>query len=69
MPEKFRPERDSNPDVCDAGAMPMPIWELAVMWVYDRPADGGQLPVGLIAQLVDQLHQHRRGHGLSAVQA
>ena len=43
-PEKFRPERDSNPDLCDAGAGLYQLssqakWELVIMWVNDKPVD------------------------------
>ena len=36
--------RDSNPDLCDAGAMPCQLkyqanWELVVMWVDYTPVD------------------------------
>ena len=43
-----RPERDSNPDLCDAGAVLDQIsyqanWEMVIMWVYDEPVDSGYL--------------------------
>ena len=43
-PEKFRPERDSNPYLCEAGAVLHQLsyrahWELTVMWVDYKPAD------------------------------
>ena len=47
-PGKFRPERDSNPDLCDAGAVLYQLscqgnWELVIMWVYDKPVDSGYM--------------------------
>ena len=41
---KLRSERDSNPDLCDAGAVINHVshqanWELVIMWVYDKPVD------------------------------
>ena len=43
---KERPERDSNPDLCDAGAVLHQLsykahLELVIMWVYDKPIDSG----------------------------
>ena len=45
---KGRPERDLNPDLCDAGAVLYELsfqanWELVIMWVYDKPIDGGYM--------------------------
>lgn len=42
--EKFRPEWDSNHDLRDAGSVLYqlsfrPYWELAIMWVHDKPVD------------------------------
>ena len=39
---KERPERDSNPDLYDAGAVLNQLsylanWELVIIWVYDKP--------------------------------
>ena len=46
--KKFRPERDSNPDLCDAGALLYQFSyqansELVIMWVYDKPVDSGYM--------------------------
>ena len=45
-PEKFRPERDSNPDLCDASAVLYQLsyqanLELAIIWVNDKSVDSG----------------------------
>ena len=55
MPAKFRPERGSNPDLCDAGAELRQLsyqanWELVIMWIYDKPVDSGYMRIysGLI---------------------
>ena len=45
---KERPERDSNPDLCDAGAVLHQLsyqanWELVTKWVYDKPVNSGYL--------------------------
>ena len=42
--EKFRPKGDSNPDLCDAGAVLYQFsyrakWELIVIWVDYKPGD------------------------------
>ena len=42
------PERDSNPYLCDAGAVLHQLsnqanWELVTMWVNDKPADSGYI--------------------------
>ena len=47
-PKIFRPEQDSNPDLCDAGAVLHQLsdqanWELVIMWVYDKPVDSGYM--------------------------
>ena len=47
-PEKFKPEQDLNPSLCDASAVPHRLnyqanWELVTMWVYDKPADSGYM--------------------------
>ena len=47
-PEKFRPQWDSNADLCEACEVLYHLsyqanWELAVMWVYDNPVDGGYM--------------------------
>ena len=41
-----RPERDSNSDFYDAGAVLHQLryqanWKLVIMWVYDKPVDSG----------------------------
>ena len=43
-----RPERDSNPDFCDAGVVLHQLsnqanWDLVIMWVYDKPLDSGYM--------------------------
>ena len=43
-----RPERDANPDFCDAGAVLHQLryqanCELVIMWVYDKPVDSGYM--------------------------
>ena len=45
---KERPERDLNPDLCDAGAVLHQLsyaanWELVIMHVNDKPADSGYM--------------------------
>ena len=40
--KKFRPERDSNPDHCNASVVLYQLsywanWKLDIMWVYDKP--------------------------------
>ena len=45
--------RDSNPDLCDAGAVINHLshqanWELVIMWVYDKPVD---IQYGLINEI------------------
>ena len=47
-PEKFRPEWDSNADLCDAGVVLYHFsywanWELVIMWVYDKPVESGYI--------------------------
>ena len=49
---KFRPERDSNPALCNVGAVFNQLsyqanWELVIMWVYAEPVDS------VVAQLVE----------------
>ena len=49
-PEKFRPEWESNPVLCDASAVLdqlsyQAIWELVVRWVHDNPVYGGNYDV------------------------
>ena len=44
----MKSERDSNPDLCDAGAVLYQLsyqanWELVIMWVYDNPVDSGYM--------------------------
>ena len=44
--EQERPERDSNPDLCDAAAVLYQSsyqanWELVFIWVHDKPVDDG----------------------------
>ena len=46
--ERERTEWDSNPDLCDAGAVPHPLsyqanWGLVVRWVDDKPEDYGYI--------------------------
>ena len=41
-------ERDSNPDLCDAGPVLHQLnyqtnWELVIMWVNDKHVDGGYM--------------------------
>ena len=43
-PEKFTPEQDLNPALCDASAVPYQLnyqanWGLVIMWLYDKPVD------------------------------
>lgn len=45
-PEKYRPELESDPELCDASSMFHHLsyranWELAVMWIHDKPMDSG----------------------------
>ena len=40
-PEKFCPERYSNPDLCDADAVFHQLGYQVVMWVYDKLVDIG----------------------------
>ena len=45
-PEKFRPERYSNPDLYDDDAVLYQLrgqanWKPVIMWVYDKPVDSG----------------------------
>ena len=45
---KFRPKRDSNPDLHDSGAVFNQLsyqanWELAVAWVNDKSVDCGYI--------------------------
>lgn len=40
-PEKLRPQRDSNPDLCDADVVLFQLsnqahWKLAILWVHSR---------------------------------
>ena len=47
-PQEFSPEQDSNPDLCDSGAVLRQLpyladWELVTMWVYDKPVDSGYM--------------------------
>ena len=47
-PEKFWPEQDSNPDLCNAGAVLYQLsyqakWELVIIRVYDKPVDRGYM--------------------------
>ena len=44
--EKFKLERDSNPDLCDVGAVLFQLsfqvnWKLFIMWGYDKSVDNG----------------------------
>ena len=40
LPEKFRPERRFEPDLCDASAMPVQFnWKKVVTWVHCKPVD------------------------------
>ena len=44
MPEKSRLERDSYPDLCNAGTELFQLryqanWELIVVWVHDKAVD------------------------------
>ena len=46
--EKFRPERNSNPDLCNASAVTYQLshqanWQLIIMWVNDKPVDSGYM--------------------------
>ena len=43
-----RPEWDSNPDLCEAGAVLYKLsyqanWELGIMWVCDKPVGSGSM--------------------------
>ena len=43
---KFKLERDSNPDLCNASAVLYELghqanWELVIMWVNNKPVDSG----------------------------
>jgi len=59
--EEFRREQESNPKLCNAGAVLDHLrtnWELAVIWIHDKSRvyddpHHRQLPVCLIAQLVE----------------
>ena len=46
--KKIKPERDSNPDLCDAGAVLHQLsyhanWGLVIMWVNNKPSDNGHM--------------------------
>ena len=56
MPEKFWPERDSNPDLRDAGAVLHQLsyqanWKLIVMWVDDNLVDDSYMKRSLKCDL------------------
>ena len=47
-PEKFGPEQDSGPDLCDASIVLYQFsyqanWELVILWVNDKPLDSGYM--------------------------
>jgi len=49
QPVKFRPQRYSNPDLYDTGAVLYPLgyqanWELVIMAVCHKPVDRGYMP-------------------------
>ena len=49
----FRPERDSNLDLCDASAVLYQLsyqayWELVVRWVDEKPADDGYKSIYMV---------------------
>jgi len=52
---KFRPERDSNPDLCDADSNEISSLGSHISSIQGLMIDphNDQLPVGLIAQLVE----------------
>ena len=75
--EKQVPERDSNPGLCDAGAVLYQLtcqanYELKIMWVDCKPIDEGfrSLPMMSIHESHEfELQGLRRGHGSNLAQA
>ena len=75
--EKQAPERDSNPALCDAGAVLHQLscqanYELKIMWVVCKPIDEGFRSLSMMS--IHESHEfelqgHRRDQGSNPAQA